>query len=129
VLQRRIAFERSEIDLEFIAHAQIGNVQHGGEHTVELRRLQLILAPENFERRILKDVDRLTVAIDLDLMDDRSAAGRIPGDRDIAELERVGLQYLQAGTGILRLVLAAQVDDDVLPTGEDRPGHICWNGQ
>src|SRR3546814_15000206 len=77
--------------------------------------------------RILEHVDLLTVAIHIDHVDDRRARRGVPGDRDIAELERIGMQEPHPIAEILRLSLIVEMGHDILATRseERRVGKEC----
>lgn len=122
--KRGVAGADRRAELQFIAHTQVGDTQHGRQIAVEPRRFQLILAAQNLERGFLQNIDHFTAAIDPDDVDDRCPGCRVPDDRQVSQVQRVGMEDLDAVGVVRKLPLLIEVHFAVLAPNEHRARSI-----
>ena len=91
-----------------------------------MRRFELILPAQDFERRLFQHIDHVVTAMHPDRVDGRHARRRIPGERNIAGLQGVGMKQLYSVAEILFLTGVVEVDQYILTTNEHRT--ICVIG-
>lgn len=121
--------KRSSGRLQARRRREIRHAKHRRQRPVERGRLQLILAPQDLEQRVLQDVGDLEVAEYLDPVNDWRPRARILGDRDVAYLQSVCIQDFDAVAQILRLSLVAEVDRNILAAEKHRTDDRGWHQQ
>ncbi|NIJ17883.1 hypothetical protein FHS54_002883 [Sphingobium vermicomposti] len=112
-------------ELYFVPDPQIWHTQNGGEIAVQPCGFELVFSAQYFERGRLQYVDDLAFAMDFDDMDNRRTSGRVPGQRQVAKLQRIGMEDLDAVTIIEQVPLAIQMNLRVLTADKDSPCGIA----